>query len=91
MNSRNVHGLGSIYTFGGVFIASFPGPCPASHRFQYGKAGEGLVHFLTRQEAGRGPGNEASVFISPDLLLKTKSTISTKFLLKINFAIIMVT
>ena len=29
------------------FVASFPGPRPASHRLQYGKAGEGLVHFLT--------------------------------------------
>ena len=28
-------------------LASFPGPRPASHRLQYGKAGEGLVHFLT--------------------------------------------
>ena len=28
-------------------LASFPGPCPASRRLQYGKAGEGLVHFLT--------------------------------------------
>ena len=30
-----------------IFIASFPGPRPASHHLQYGKAGEGLVHFLT--------------------------------------------
>ena len=28
-------------------LASFPGPRPASRRLQYGKAGEGLVHFLT--------------------------------------------
>ena len=28
-------------------VASFPGPCPACRRLQYGKAGEGLVHFLT--------------------------------------------
>ena len=28
-------------------LASFPGPRPASCRLQYGKAGEGLVHFLT--------------------------------------------
>ena len=28
-------------------LASFPGPCPASRCLQYGKAGEGLVHFLT--------------------------------------------
>ena len=28
-------------------IALFPGPCPASRRLQYGKAGEGLVHFFT--------------------------------------------
>ena len=27
-------------------LASFPGPRPASHHLQYGKAGEGLVHFL---------------------------------------------
>ena len=27
-------------------IASFPGPHPASRRLQYGKAREGLVHFL---------------------------------------------
>ena len=28
-------------------LASFPGPRPASRCLQYGKAGEGLVHFLT--------------------------------------------
>ena len=28
-------------------LASFPGPRPASCRLQYGKAGEGRVHFLT--------------------------------------------
>ena len=28
-------------------LASFPGPRPAFRRLQYGKAGEGLVHFLT--------------------------------------------
>ena len=28
-------------------VASFPGPRPAFRRLQYGKAGEGLVHFLT--------------------------------------------
>ena len=28
-------------------LASFPGPRPASRHLQYGKAGEGLVHFLT--------------------------------------------
>ena len=33
------------------FVASFPGPRPASRRLQYGK----------RREAGRGPGNEADV------------------------------
>ena len=31
----------------GVSLASFPGPRPASHHLQYGKVGEGLVHFLT--------------------------------------------
>ena len=30
-----------------VWLASFPGPCPASHHLQYSKVGEGLVHFLT--------------------------------------------
>ena len=30
-----------------IYVASFPGPQPASRRLQYGKAGEGLVHFLT--------------------------------------------
>ena len=28
-------------------LTLFPGPRPASHHLQYGKAGEGLVHFLT--------------------------------------------
>ena len=31
----------------GYTLALFPGPRPTSHRLQYGKAGEGLVHFLT--------------------------------------------
>ena len=30
-----------------VNVASFPGPRPASRHLQYGKAREGLVHFLT--------------------------------------------
>ena len=30
-----------------IRLASFPGPRPAFRRLQYGKAGEGLVHFLT--------------------------------------------
>ena len=38
---------GEMVVTAGEHIASFPGPRPASRRMQYGKAGEGLVHFLT--------------------------------------------
>ena len=41
-------------------IASFPGPRPASRRLQYGST-EILLGHCKRREAGRGPGNEASM------------------------------
>ena len=58
---RILHSLGSTRLLAEVMshscvLASFPGPCPASRRLQYGKAGE----YCKRREAGQGPGNEAS-------------------------------
>ena len=43
----------NVLTMRDGVLASFPGPRPAFRRLQYGKAGEGLVHFLTNPNSSR--------------------------------------